>query len=417
MPDRAGSARGWRPPGWAWTVRRGKLITVGTALGTWLFGVGVSAGLVLIQGGLAANSRLRLQWTVFPALGLALVVWALTWIARAGRARMLQRNGVAYLVRERARDWAQDSPDDFYAEVRERFADVVAVPRSDEVGRPWDWPLDDSGARLWDAKVTDLVRAFRVLLNAVHARHAEEGTSGVPDAIFVTAWWAVALAFGRRLRFGIRNWELNVWQRPSDARAGQIDPVLWRQRPHQFVGQAVPAPPGLTPQELTWDVDLTVSRPDGAVGEVASGAPVSVLLLRFGRGRWGSLPLEEPGRPVPLTLIDAGDVTGVKEPARVLVHELRCVPRDGARAFDWEDFPFLVATAVDWIQRKAAELEGQALLLGATVPNEVALGIGIAAGRPDCDGWPSAMWPVIYRQPTDTLVIPRLNLGATLPAE
>ena len=145
--------------------------------------------------------------------------------------------------------------------------------------------------------------------------------------------------------------------------------------------------------------------------------PVSVLLLRFGRGRWGSLRLEDPAQPVPLTLIDAGEVIGVKEPVRIQVHELRCVPRDGARTFDWEDFPFLVAIAVDWIQRKAAELEARTLLLGATVPNEVALGIGIAAGRPSCDGWPSSMWPVIYRQPTDTLVVPRLDLGATLAAE
>ena len=183
MPEQAAKG-GWRHPGWSWTVRRGRWIAFGAGLGTWLFGVGVSAGLVLIQGGLAADSRLRLQWTAFPALGLAIVVWAWTWIARAGRARMLNRNGVAYLVRERARDWAQDSPDGFYAEVRERFADVVAVPRPDEVGRTWDWPLEGREAQLWDAKVTDLVSTFRVLLNAVRARHTEERTPGVPDAIF-----------------------------------------------------------------------------------------------------------------------------------------------------------------------------------------------------------------------------------------
>jgi hypothetical protein len=416
MPDRVAKG-GWRHPGWSWTVRRGRWIAFGAGLGTWLFGVGVSAGIILIQGGLTIDSRRRLQWTAFPALGLAIVVWVWTWIARAGRARMLNRNGVAYLVRERARDWVQDSPDGFYAEVRERFADVVAVPRSDEVGRTWDWPLEGREARLWDAKVNDLVRTFRALLNAVRARYAEEETPGVPDAIFVTAWWAVALAFGRRLRLGIRNWELNVWQRPSDARAGKIDPVLWRQRPHQFADQVVSAPPGLTPQELLWDVDLTVARPDGAADLIPPDSPVSVLLLRFGRGRWGSLRLEDPAQPVPLTLVDAGDVIGVKEPVRIQVHELRCVPRDGARTFDWEDFPFLVAIAVDWMQRKAAKLEGRTLLLGATVPNEVALGIGIAAGRPSCDGWPSSMWPVIYRQPTDTLVVPRLDLGAALAAE
>jgi hypothetical protein len=416
MPDRARKG-GWRHPGWSWTVRRGRLIAFGAGLGTWLFGVGVSAGLVLIQGGLTADSRLRLQWTAFPALGLAIAVWAWTWIARAGRARLLSRNGTAYLVREHARDWGQDSPDGFYAEVRERFAAVVTVPRSGEVGRTWDWPLEGREARLWDAKVTDLVLTFRVLLNAARARHTEEKTPGVPDAIFMTAWWAVALAFGRRLRLGIRNWELNVWQRPSDARAGKIDPVLWRQQPHQFDDRPVTAPPGLTPRELTWEVDLTVTRPDSAADSVPPESPVTVLLLRFGRSRWGSLRLEDPAQPVPLTLIDAGEVIGAKEPVRVKLHELRCVPRDGARAFDWEDFPFLAAIATDWIQMKAAELQGRTLLLGATVPNEVALGIGIAAGRPSCDDWPSSMWPVIYRPPADTLVVPRLDLGATLPPE
>lgn len=402
----------WR----AWALRRSRLVTILAGLGTWAFGVGVSAGLVLVQGGLSAGSTRRLQWTTFPALGLAVVLWAVGWIVRTARNRMLRRNGTAYLLREPARDWAQDSPDDFYAEVRERFAVVITVPRSAEVGRTWDWPLDRD-ARLWDAKVTDLVRTFRVLLNAVHAKNREEGTAGVPDAIFVTAWWAVALAFGRRLRLGVRNWELEVWQRPSDGRAGQITPRPWsRQRPHTFADLAVPAPSGLTPRTLAWEVDLTVTRPD-ASGQVPDGDAVSILLVRFGRSRWGSLPLGDPAQPVPLTLLDEGEVVPVKEMTRVFVQELRCVPRDGARTFDWEDFPFLAAAATAWIQEKAQELPPSTLLLGATMPNEVALGAGIFSGRPESDGWPASMWPVIYQQPTDTLVVTRLDLGAGLPPE
>lgn len=408
----AGLRRWWR----TWVLRQGRLIAALVGLGTWAFGVGVSAGLVLIQGGLSAGSSRRLQWTTFPALGLAIALWAAAWTVHTARNRMLRRNGIAYLLREQARDWAQDSPDNFYAEVRERFADVITVPRAAAVGRTWDWPLDRD-ARLWDAKVTDLVRTFRVLLDAVHARNREEGTSGVPDAIFVTAWWAVAMAFGRRLRLGIRNWEPEVWQRPSDGRSGQVMPVPWsRQRPHTFAGRAVPAPPGLTPRWLTWEADLTVTRPDGT-GQVPGGDAVSILLVRFGHGRWGSLPLEDPAHPVPLTLLDAGEVVPVKEPARVLVHELRCLPRDGAPTFDWADFPFLAATATAWIQEKAKELTHSTLLLGATMPNEVALGIGISSGRPESDAWPATMWPVVYQQPTRTLVVTRLDLGAGLPPE
>jgi hypothetical protein len=74
----------------------------------------------------------------------------------------------------------------------------------------------------------------------------------------------VALAFGLRLRSGIRNWELDVWQRPRVARAGRVSPDVWRQRPHRFPDEPVPAPDGLAAEEFTCDVDLTVPRPPGA---------------------------------------------------------------------------------------------------------------------------------------------------------
>jgi hypothetical protein len=35
---------------------------------------------------------------------------------------------------------------------------------------------------------------------------------------------------------------------------------------------------------------------------------VSVLLLCFDQGRWGTLDLVSPSEPLPLTLIDAGNV-------------------------------------------------------------------------------------------------------------
>lgn len=391
------------------------MITSLASLAGILLGVAISAGIVLVQGGLSAGSTARLQWTTFLALGLAIASWLANWIVRAGRDRMLRANGVAYLLREHAQDWAEDSTDDFYAEVRDRFASVVPVPRSEKVGKTWEWPLDRD-ARLWDGRVDDLVRTFRVLLNSVHDGNAGEGRAGVPDSIFVTAWWAVALAFGRRLRGGIRNWEPSIWQRPSDARAGTIRPDLRQHRPLRFTELSPPAPDGLAPLRLTWTADLTAARLPGS-SAVLAVEPVSILLLRFGRGRWGPLELADPGGPLPLTLQDAGEVIPLKESARVLVHELRCAPRDGDQFFRWTDYPYLAALAVEWLQAKAAELPGHALLLGATMPNEVALGIGLLAGRPACDGWPERLWPVIFRPATRTLVTARLDLGVLIAAD
>jgi hypothetical protein len=97
----------------------------------------------------------------------------------------------------------------------------------------------------------------------------------------------------------------------------------------------------------------------------------------------------------------------------VKVHELRCTPRPGDKFYKWEDFPFLTGLALDWIQGKAADpaLRDHTLLLGTRVPNEVALGIGIRAGRQSCTGWPPELWPVIWKPNKGPLVMTRLNLG------
>ena len=51
------------------------------------------------------------------------------------------------------------------------------------------------------------------------------------------------------------------------------------------------------------------------------------------------------------------------------------------------------------------------MLLGATMLPETALGLGITAGRAQRTRWPENMWPLVYRTATDSLVVPRLNLG------
>jgi hypothetical protein len=108
--------------------------------------------------------------------------------------------------------------------------------------------------------------------------------------------------------------------------------------------------------------------------------------------------------------------TGLTGTSEIAVHELRCIPPAGETVFAWEDFPALAVTCTDWIERKAAELDGHVLLLGANMPNEVALGLGICAGQLKREHWPQHLWPLMYQAETNSFVIPRLDLGvASLP--
>ena len=51
------------------------------------------------------------------------------------------------------------------------------------------------------------------------------------------------------------------------------------------------------------------------------------------------------------------------------------------------------------------------MLLGATMLPETALGLGITAGQVHRTRWPENLWPLVYQPGTDSLVVPRLNLG------
>jgi hypothetical protein len=96
----------------------------------------------------------------------------------------------------------------------------------------------------------------------------------------------------------------------------------------------------------------------------------------------------------------------------VLLHELRCLPPPGEQRFPWPDIPALAIAAADWIERKAAsaELAGHTLLLGAVMPQETGLGLGICAGQASRTHWPEHLWPLLYQR-GEPYVVPRLDLG------
>jgi hypothetical protein len=395
---------GWLHPGWSWTMRYPRVIPAGYSVASLFLGLGGSAGVTLSTGGLHADQFRRVLWLLIVGVALAVVFFSASEIVRRGRDRMLKRNGTAFVVTEPARDWDADEHDDFESQVKRHFAQVIKVPGPGLVEPPWEWPLDE-GARQWDVKVTDLTQSFRTL-------HLSGLRVGAAEGVFVTAWWAVALALGRRVQAADRGLDLSVWQRPSNARAGEVEPRIWSQKPHRFAGSAEAPQAGLATEEHQWRANITVKRHGRGGAGGHAGEPLAMLLARFG-GRDGQ-PSQfgaDPG-PVPrtLTLEDAAKVlpAGTSD---LMVHELRCVPPGDPPQFPWTAYPYLAASALSWIQRKHSELPGHTLLLAAVMPNEVALGIGISAGRESCTTWPGYLWPVIYRKPGKSLHVPRLNLG------
>jgi hypothetical protein len=407
MPDqeRRNPTGGWRHPGWSWTVRHNRPVAAGYGLATLLAGGVLGIVPSLVTGDWKSGLTWALLWTCIGLAILAAAAAGFSETARRGRERMLRENGTAYIIQEQARFWADDNAQRFRGGIRRQFARVVQVPGPVETGRGWDWPLD-VGARYWDGKADELVRAFRVL----NIDETRDGTV-TPNGVFLWAYWAVAMAFGMRVTAADRSLVLDVWQRPSRARAGEVDPEIWAQRPHRF-GSA-PASTGPEIAEFTWETELAVSRTDRRRTAVTA-TDVSVLLVRFSGWDWGPLSGVTASKPEnPSLRLHVRDAAGVAPAgtSHVDLYELRCVP--SGSQFPWQDFPALAAEAAAWMEGKAKELSGHTLLLGTLMPQEVGLGLGILAGQESRRAsWPAHLWPIVSEPATRELVIPNLDLGS-----
>ena len=375
----------------------------------------VLGALPALLAGSWSDPQTRLQTWVLSGFGAASLVAAVTAIVLHRKRRwVLSQNGTAYVIRELSTGWDRQDETVFLESLGRYFARVIKIPGPGQLGRPWDWPLGP-GAQYWNGKVDELARSFQAL------RSADD--PGTPNGILMWASWAVAVAFGLRVTAADRDLVLDVWQRPSHGRAGDVEAAIGTQRPHRF-GYTEPTPlggllPGSAPREFTWHAKLTPTQ-QGADAGVPAGRRVSVLLLRLGCQKWGPLPevgtetSEADAEPRPvhaphLHVVDAAGVTGSRS-SGITIHELRCVPPYGGR-FPWDAIPSLVAASADWIERKSADLEGHTLLLGAAMLPEAALGLGITAGHAHRTRWPENIWPLVYQPGADSLVVPDLNLG------
>jgi hypothetical protein len=366
----------------------------------------LGAALSLILADWHARQTWVALWITTSLAVAAVVLSAFAGIAGKGRDQMRERNGIAYIVREPAGNWQRDDPEGFTSELRQRFVDVIEVPGPRHLGSGWDWPLDE-GARQWDERLDELVRSFRTL-------YLTRKSPGTTNAMFIYASWPVAVGLGARLTAADRSLSLAVGQRPSDARAGNVRPDLWVHLPQSFT-DAAPQPDMLASPGsglFTHPALLTVSG--GSRRAEQASRKVAVLLLRIRGNPWGPIPQagKEPAEAPAVLRVHDYARTGLTGDSEVVVHELRCIPPAGETVFAWEDFPALAVMGADWIERKAAELDEHVLLLGANMPNEIALGLGICAGQLRRAGWPEHLWPLMHQPETGSFVIPRLDLGA-----
>jgi hypothetical protein len=375
----------------------------------------VLGALPALLAGSWSDAQTRLEtWVLsgFGAASLAAAVIALVLYRK--RRWVLSQNGTAYVIRELSSDWDRQDERNFLDSAGRYFARVIRVPGPGQLGRFWDWPLD-AGAEYWNSKVDELTRSFQAL------RSADD--PGTPNGILMWASWAVAVAFGLRVTAADRDLVLDVWQRPSHGRAGDVEAVIGTQRPHRF-GHSEPAPlgellPTSAPREFTWDAELTTTQRSADARHTA-GRDVSVLLLRLGCQKWGPLAEVDTGLPeadtesqpahaLHLHIDDAAGVTPGRS-SSITIYELRCVPPAGGR-FPWHAIPSLVTASADWIERKSVALADHTLLLGAAMLPETALGLGITAGHTHRTRWPENIWPLVYRTAAGSLVVPDLNLG------
>lgn len=418
--------RAWRglARGWNSAVSRDWLIGAGFAVATAVLGAALGVLPDLAAEGWTDPTTLGRRWALAVLGGVGVLVLGTSVFAWRRRNALQRRRGTAYIVKEEGGDWTRDESEWFLSDLRRRFARTLWVPGPDKLGRRWAWPLD-GGAGDWDGKVDELVRSF-------HATRYNDDQQ-TANALFVWAHWSVAVAFGARSVRGQRDLVLDVRQRPSHGRMGELRPADWSQPPHRFRrGDSVPAildlVPGAELRELRWPARVVISpRPSAPAGRPSDqeARPIRVLLARLIPRSWGPLPdvtagrsakadqQEAPPEDVLVRLEDAAGLCGPRD-FTTTIEELRCLaPESHKGRFPWPAFPSLARVVTDWLARQAAADDNAVLLLGMLVPPEVALGLGIVAGQADGREWPERLWPIVHVGVNGgyELVVPRLDLG------
>lgn len=326
-----------------------------------------------------------ITFLVILVLGLVTLYWG-GWLWTR-RGVILARHGTAYIVDELAQTWTYEEKRNFVSEIGTEFASVLKVPGPADLGQDWRWPLGD-GAENWGDKVNELVRAlWAVNFNDDQATH---------NALFVWAWWPVAIALGARATSGRRGFVLRIRQRPSSGREGALGAGGWRQDPHVFVRD--PRLETVGGEQPARRARLTITPRPGLPQSPEAATPVTVLLVRMTRGPWGPVTSspEAPAEPIEFDIDDAAGI-GIDGTCDADLLEWRCLAPDNA-SHEWRTYPALAQSAVQWISDKHATLKGT-VLVGMLIPQEIAVGIGVSVAHTPETTWPAHLWPIQYKTP------------------
>lgn len=269
--------------------------------------------------------------------------------------------------------------------------------------------------RLWSGGVDDLVLALRAV-----QRTDDEDT---PNNILGWIPWPAAISSMARLKSAEGGLDILVRQRPiggrqRDVGASSVDPTVnltlldaFTQDAHDYRRTTSEMQTLAGAREFIHPATLVIEEGQRSVpqNKTPAHSHVRILLLRTTSQKWAHLTSKGWIRDVArLTVTDYAGL-GIAGSRDVEIHEWRFIPPKGAPFHAWHTYPDIVAAAVDWICRTA--LPDGLNLLGAIVPQEVSLGMGLDIPSSRRDDWPQSVWPLYKLDDATPMTIPGLPLG------
>jgi hypothetical protein len=376
-------------------LRPSTVTTLGAAIGLALSIATALAGTVLglvsdgfVAGGDAADLTARM-WTTLATAALTSGTFLLAWRLWRRRSRLLRQRGTLYAVDSPMARWSEDDKTSYLTQARSEFAQVIHVAGPREL-YGWQWPSTKAGR--WDAAVDDLVQAFRTVKS--------QDDQDTPFAVVCWLPWPVAMGWAARVVHADRQLLLAIRPRRSTAgRVGRHETEAWKESPQTFE-RAIERPTGTPVTVNVMNTKVTLAVSPGMPAEGVAECALRVLLIRTSSSLWS----HPAGKPVAVR-----NATGRPWGAN-LTCELRqwtCLPAE--RFHKWEDLWWMAEEIAQWIVDNAHD--DVDLALGALMPQELGLAIGIVSSFRFLDNWPEHLWSLHWDGEESAFVASSIDLG------